>query len=490
MNDLLSSTATTDFERIFHPRRLAIVGVSTEGLGFGSGIFHSLRSIGFAGEIFLVNPKGGSLNGVPILPSVADIPGAIDFAIIAVQARAVPEVLEMCRRKGAAGAEVFSSGFRELGTEEGLMLEQQVVQVARRGIRVIGPNCFGIYCPASGLTVLPGPDLSRESGPVAFLSQSGGMAIDFANTGKSIGLRFSKMVSFGNGADLREVELLRYLTDDPETGIITLYIEGIADGSAFFDAMRAAARRKPVIVYKGGLSDAGARAVQSHTASMGGSRRIWRAMLRQVNAVQVRDLPEMSQAALAFAMLPPRPFRRISVLGGGGALGVAAADAAEPFGLTIPAFDPSLVERIEAILPRPGSSAGNPVDVANPYVAPEVLKEVLLLAAEDPRIELQIFISLLSHYKNMARVMGLPVKEVAPYRDLAAHFQEVARRTGKPVVVVLPNPRRGLDHLDVVEMIALARRTFMEHGIVVFDELHEALRAIGHLNAYYGRKRA
>ncbi|MCJ8501192.1 CoA-binding protein [Desulfatitalea alkaliphila] len=488
MNDMPSSTVTTDFERIFHPRRIAIVGVSTRGPGFGSGIFHSLRTIGFEGEIFLVNPKGGTLDGVPILPSVADIPGAIDFAIIAVQARAVPEALELCRRKGAAGAEIFSSGFKELGTEEGRLLEQQVVQVARRGIRVIGPNCFGIYCPASGLTVLPGPDLSRESGPVAFLSQSGGMAIDFANTGKSIGLRFSKMVSFGNGADLREVELLRYLTDDAETGVITLYIEGVADGAAFFDAMRAAARRKPVIVYKGGLSNAGARAVQSHTASMGGSRRIWRAMLRQVNAVQVRDLPEMSQAALAFAMLPPRPFRRISVLGGGGALGVAAADAAEPFGLTIPAFDPPLVERIEAILPRPGSSAGNPVDVANPFVAPEVLKEVLLLAAEDPRIELQIFISLLSHYKNMARMMGLPVKEVAPYRDLAAHFQEVARRTGKPVVVVLPNPRRGLDHLDVVEMIALARRTFMAHGIVVFDELHEALRAIGHLNVHYGRK--
>jgi acyl-CoA synthetase (NDP forming) len=232
----------TNFERIFHPQRIAVVGVSTEGTGFGSGIVYSLNAMGFAGEIFLVNPKGGVLNGTPILPSVADIPGTIDLAIIAVQARAVPEVLEVCRQKGAAGAEIFSSGFKEMGTDEGILLERQIVQIAKRGIRVIGPNCFGIYCPKSGLTVLPGPDLSRESGPVGFLSQSGGMAIDFANTGKSIGLRFSKMVSYGNGADLRETELLRYLADDPETGVITLYIEGIADGEAFFAAIRQAAR--------------------------------------------------------------------------------------------------------------------------------------------------------------------------------------------------------------------------------------------------------
>jgi acyl-CoA synthetase (NDP forming) len=486
MSDMDKTYAQTDFERIFHPKRIAIVGVSTEGAGFGSGIFYSLRTIGFAGDIFLINPKGGSLNGTPILPSVADIPGTIDFAIIAVQARAVPEVLELCRQKGAAGAEILSAGFKELGTEDGLLLERQVVQVARRGIRVIGPNCFGIYCPRSGLTVLPGPDLSRDSGPVAFLSQSGGMAVDFSNTGKSIGLTFSKVVSFGNGADLREVELLRHLGDDPETGVITMYCEGIADGDAFFDTLREVCRKKPVIVYKGGLSDAGARAVQSHTASMGGSRRIWQSILKQANAVQVRDMPEMGQAALAFTLLPRRPFTRISVLGGGGALGVAAADAAEPFGVRIPAFDPELSRRIEAILPRPGSSAGNPVDVANPFVPPKVLKQTLLMAAEDPRIDLQIFISLMSHYKNMARLAGKPVKEVAPYRELAADFRQVAEETGKPVVVVMPNPRRGMDHLDVVEMMIEARRVFIEHGIAVFDDLREGLRAIGHLNAYYG----
>jgi acyl-CoA synthetase (NDP forming) len=478
----------TDFERIFHPGKVAIVGVSQEGLGFGAGIFSSLRLIGFDGEIFLVNPKGGTLNGETIYRSVADIPGSIDFAIIAVAARAVPEVLDACRRKGAAGAEIFSSGFKELGTAEGAALEQEIVAVAARGIRVIGPNCFGIYCPKSGLTVLPGPDLSRETGPVAFSTQSGGMAVDFANAGKSVGLKFSKVVSFGNGCDLRETDLLEYFRDDPETGMVAMYIEGIRDGDAFFAALKRTAAKKPVIVNKGGLSAAGSRAVQSHTASMGGSREIWQSILRQAKAVQVGDMAEMVQACLAFSLLPQRTFRNITVLGGGGALGVAAADLAEVYGVQMPAFAPDLAARIDDLLPKPGSSPGNPVDVANPFVPPKTLREIMRLAATDERIDLQIFTSLIHHYKNITMMMGKPIKEVTPYLELADDIKAVVAETGKPIVVILSNPKSGPDHLDVVEMFVDARHAFIERGIPVFADLRDALRAIGHVNAYYERK--
>ncbi|MDD4356907.1 MAG: CoA-binding protein, partial [Smithellaceae bacterium] len=243
----------TDYQRIFHPRTLAIIGVSAEegSAGFGTGMLKSIMAMGFEGKIYPVNPKGGNISGMEIFKRVEDIPEKIDFAVIAVSARHVPDALEACRKKGAAGAEILSSGFGELGTEEGKALEKQLQETAARGIRVIGPNCFGIYCPASGLTLLPGPDLSRISGPVAFLAQSGGMAIDLAHAGNYLGIRFSKMVSFGNGVDLRESELLRYLADDPETQVISMYIEGIKDGEDFFLAIKKAASRKPVIVFKG-----------------------------------------------------------------------------------------------------------------------------------------------------------------------------------------------------------------------------------------------
>lgn len=484
------SATPPDLDRIFHPQKIAIIGVSQSGVGFGSEIFNSLRAIGYGGEVFLVNPKGGTLQGETIHQRIEDIPGNFDLAIIAVAAHAVPEALEACRKKGAAGAEIFSSGFKELGTADGTALEREIARIAAKGIRVIGPNCFGIYCPKSGLTVLPGPDLSRETGPIAFSSQSGGMSVDFANLGRSMGLKFSKVVSFGNGADLRETELLQYFGDDSDTGIITMYIEGVQDGDAFYKTLKSVAARKPVIVNKGGLSEAGGRAVSSHTASMGGSGKIWQSILRQANAVQVKDMAEMAQASQIFSMVPPGVYRNISVLGGGGALGVAAADAAETFGVKIPPFADDLARRIDALLPKPGSSPDNPVDVANPFVPPKTLKEIMRSAATDKRIDLQIFSSLLHHYTNPARMTGKPLKSVTPYLELADDIRDVVTESGKPIIVILSNPKNGPSNLEVVEMFVDARHAFIERGIPVFDSLFEALRAIGHLNSYYERNNA
>ena len=478
----------TDFERIFHPKRIAIVGVSADESsgGFGAGMYRAISAMGFEGEIFLVNPKGGMISGLNIFRRIEDIPEEIDFAIIAVTARLVPEALEACRKKGAAGAEILSSGFSELGTKEGRQLDLQLKEIAARGIRVVGPNCFGIYCPKSGLTMLPGPDLSRISGPVAFLAQSGGMAIDFAHAARWMGIRFSKVVSFGNGTDLRETDLLRYLKDDPETQVISMYIEGINDGDTFFREIKAAAGKKPVIVLKGGLSQAGARSVASHTSSMGGSRVIWQSVLRQAGALQVHDKDELAQASMAFALLPPRSFKSISIVGGGGAIGVTACDIAETYGIDIPPFSDDLQARIGNHLPRPGSSALNPVDVANPFVAPPILKEVLLAAAEDEQVELQIIVSLLFHYGTIARMFNKPVAEVVPFRELAEAVRDVVDRTGKPVVAVLPNAKRGLDNMEITQMIAMARQEYIDRDIPVFDELHDAIRAIANVNIYYG----
>jgi acyl-CoA synthetase (NDP forming) len=314
------------------------------------------------------------------------------------------------------------------------------------------------------------------------------MAIDFAHKGKWMGIRFSKVISFGNGTDLRETELLQYLADDPETKVICMYIEGIKDGDAFFESIKYAAKKKPVIVCKGGLSQAGNRSVASHTASMGGSRVIWQSVLKQVNAIQVQDLNELAEAALVFSLLPAGISKRISVIGGGGALGVSACDAAEVLGIEVPPFSKEQQESIGQYLPKPGSSAINPIDVANPFVSPLALKEILLQAGKDSRVDLQIIVSLLYHYKVMATAMGLKVADVAPFRELAGVIGDVVKTTGKPVVIVLPNPKKGLDDLDLTEMLVLARSEFLERDLPVFDELPDALRAIGHVNSYFEQR--
>ena len=489
----MENDATTgqksDFERIFHPRRVAIVGVSAQGMGFGRGILDSLLAIGFEGEIFPVNPKGGEVFGLKIYPRIEDIPGEIDFAILAVAAPLVPEALAACRRKGAAGAEILSAGFKEMATPEGLALEEAIQAEARQGIRVVGPNCFGIYCPRSGLTLLPGPDLSRKSGPVAFLSQSGGMAIDLAFAGMGMGFGFSKMISFGNGADLRETELLDYLADDPDTGIIALYMEGVTDGTPFLRALKNAASRKPVIVYKGGLSEAGSRAVASHTASMGGSRILWESAIRQAGAVQVQNFEDLCHACIAFSHLPVRVYQGMTVLGGGGALGVAACDAAEANGLYLPRLEGAIFDAVNGALPKPGSSAANPIDVANPFVPPEALKTVLLEAGKDERVHIQIQVTLLYHFKAMAKRLGLSsLRDAAPLKAFAEGAKTAFETTDKPVVLVLPDCRQALDDLDVADLMRLARQTFLESGIPVFPTLHGALRAISQVSDYAKRR--
>jgi acyl-CoA synthetase (NDP forming) len=483
-----TSVQHSQLERIFHPNRIAVIGVSGGSLGFGSRTIMTLLEFGYKGEICPVNPKGGTISGLKIFKTLEEIPGELDLAIIAVPAPLVPEALEACRKKGVVGAEILSAGFKELGTPEGRGLEEEIKRISQKGIRVVGPNCFGIYCPAGGLTILPGPEFPHESGPVAFLAQSGGMAGEFVMNGKSLGLKFSKVVSFGNGVDLRETELLQYLGDDPETRVICMYMEGVEDGRAFFKVLKEVTAKKPVIIYKGGLSKSGRRAVVSHTASLGGSRQIWESMMRQANAVQVKNSWEMAQACLAFVTLPQRAFPGIAVVGGGGALGVTACDTAESIGIELPLLPPDIQEKIMAILPRPGSSASNPVDAANPGVPPEILKEVLLKSGEWKTIDLQILIQLFYIYKSILRLGETTLDEATPYRPLAQALQEVHDQTGKPVVLILPNSRRDLEDLDIEEVRRKACRLFFEKGVLTFENLTDAFRAIDQVSRYYARR--
>ncbi|MDY6968078.1 MAG: CoA-binding protein [Spirochaetota bacterium] len=488
-SELEDNKKFSEFDRIFNPKSIAVIGVSSKGSGYGGGIIRSLQGVGYEGNIFAVNPKGGEFAGIKIYKSMEDIPELIDFAIITVPAQHVPEALEVCRQKGVSGAEILSAGFKETGTKEGIALEEEIKRIAAKGIRVIGPNCFGIYCPKSGLTVVPGPDLSRESGHVAFLSQSGAMTIDFAYMGNWMGIKFSKVVSFGNGSDLRDTELLEYLSVDPETHVICMYIEGVDDGRSFFRILKDTAKRKPVIIYKGGLSEAGKRAVTSHTASMGGNREVWESLLRQCNAVQVNDLIEMANASLAFSQLPARVYKGLSVTGGSGALGVSASDTAEIFGLSVPLFKKDIRDKIDKILPKPGSSSPNPIDVANAYFRPHRLKEVLLHAATDEKIDLHVVIKLLHHYKSLVIKLNLDsVKEVTPYKDLAENLKEVADRSNKPVIVVLPNIRQEVEAIDIEEMMREAKKELLNKGIAVFDDIKEALKAVSHVSVFYSRQ--
>jgi acyl-CoA synthetase (NDP forming) len=278
-----------DFDQIdgiVNARSLAVVGASNSPTKFGYMFTRSQVSMGFDGPLYLVNPNEDEIMGRPAYPDIRSLPEAPDIVYLTIPAHRSMEVLEDCAHVGVKAVIIVASGFREIG-ESGRKLEGEALAIARgAGFRVIGPNCFGIYNPRNGLTLLPGHDFSTKPGDVAFISQSGGYSAHVARQGKSLGVDFSAVISYGNAADLDESDFLEYFTEDPNTAIITAYLEGAKDGARVARVLQAAAAAKPVVVWKVGKGESSRRAVVSHTGSLAGSSALWDSLIRQSGAIE------------------------------------------------------------------------------------------------------------------------------------------------------------------------------------------------------------
>jgi len=354
-----------------------------------AGFLVALQDIKFEGPIYPVNPHHEEILGLKCYPSLLEIPGPVDHVIFSVPTKAVPHVFEECVAKGVKTIHFFTSGFSETGEAEGAELERRIAARAREvGIRLIGPNCMGLYCPSSKLAAMPGSPV--EPGPVGFLSQSGGNTGDVIFTAAPRGIRFSKVVSYGNASDLNEIDFLEYLAADPETEIIIAYIEGVRDGRRFFDALRHASARKPVIVLKGGRTEGGERAVFSHTASLAGSARVFDAALRQASAVRVDSVDELVDLTVAFRFVEPPQGRGAAVVGPGGGFSVFAADEVNEAGLALPELSPTVQQELRSFTPIAGTSVRNPVDT-NVIMEFNKLTDTLRIVASDPNVDVVLF---------------------------------------------------------------------------------------------------
>jgi len=311
---------------LFHPRSIALAGITTANPEHWTRVFlDALTEIGFERPIYLVNPKGGEIQGYKVYKNLRDIPGTVDYVISTVPAQASPGLVEECDTKGVRAIHFCTAGFSETGEEEGARLEAQLVETSRRkGIRIIGPNCMGIYCPQSRLSF--GIGFPKESGHVAFVSQSGGNAGSLVRQAAWRGVRFSKGISYGNACDLNESDFLEYLADDPDTKIIGLYIEGVKDGARFHRALERAAKEKVVVLLKGGVTHGGTRAASGHTGSLAGAEVIWDALCRQFGIIRVYSLEEMADILQTLLFMPIPKGRNVALIGTGGGNSVLVAD--------------------------------------------------------------------------------------------------------------------------------------------------------------------
>ena len=357
--------STPALEYIFHPKSIALVGAATDPVHWWINEYYidPLIKFGYTGKIYAVNPKGGEAKGMKVYPSLADIDGPIDHVISAIPARNCPELVRECRDRGVKVVQFFTAGFAETGDPEGIALQNRIVEIAKgSGMRLLGPNCMGLYCPATKISFCF--NYPQESGPIGLISQSGSNSTYIVRSAAVRGLRFSKVVSHGNACDINECDLLEYLTDDPETKVIAAYIEGIKDGPRFRRVLARAAATKPVVIYKGGFSEAGGRAAATHTGSLAGSYAAFESLLRQLGAVPVQSVGEMVDMLVAILRMKPPRGRNVCAVGNGGGGSVLATDEFEKAGFRLPGIPPEVRDNIRRLVPPAGSMTRNPIDAS------------------------------------------------------------------------------------------------------------------------------
>src|SRR5512136_2726887 len=348
-------------EAFTQPKGVAVVGASPSPGKLGHAVLQNVIQYGYTGHIYPINPNAREILGLPAYPSVLDIPGPVDLAVVLVPAKAVPGVLEECGQKGIRGAVVISAGFREVG-REGRQLEQQLVETARRyGIRVVGPNVLGIIDTVIGLNGSFAAGMPRQ-GHIAFMSQSGALCTSILDMALGQGIGFSRFYSIGNKADLNEIDFLRAWADDAETNVIVAYLEGIANGAEFMQVARQVTRRKPIVAIKSGTTSAGSRAASSHTGTLAGSEKAYDAAFKQVGIVRAGSVQDLFDYAQAFARQPLPDSDAVAVVTNAGGPGIMASDAIERIGMRLASLTPEIQQKLRVALPA-AASVVNPIDV-------------------------------------------------------------------------------------------------------------------------------
>lgn len=413
-------------DRAFNPQSVAVVGDSRRN------DFEWLRGqSSFQGRLYSVQVNSESANaisamGIANYTSLLDIPEPIDLAIVAVPRAAVLGVLEDCIRKEVTAVHVFTSGFSEAGTADGIELGRLIATRAEQAnLHVIGPNCMGIFNPAIGLRQ-SAEQYTSAGGMIGFIAQSGGYALTFSLEAHLQGIDINKSVSFGNGTVLDFTEFLRYLGSDPAIKAIGVYLEGVKDGRAFLKVLREVSPVKPIVMWKGGRTTDGARAIASHTGALAMSQDVWDAAMKQCGAIQVSDRDELIDTLKCLIYLPPIYGDRVTIAGGSGGHSVTTTDAFVEAGLSVPPLTQQSYDELAPFFDVPGGSYKNPIDTAGPVARD--MSAIMGILGRDPNIDI---IVLMISTKPGLRITA---DQIETSIDLV---QNMRTRTSKPVMVVV-----------------------------------------------------
>ena len=409
MNDLFS-----EIDDIFHSKSLAVYGVSRKG-GLGNILLQGFIDQKFP-KIFIINPKitepNVNIMGISVFSDLKSIGEPVDLVIISTHPKFVRDIVIECGENGVKAIIIFSAGFGEKN-EEGKNAEKELLKIARKyKMRLIGPNCMGFYCPSSGLSFFPA--LPTESGSLGFISQSGSIANLLAFVSMMKGIHFSKAISYGNGIDLNFNDFLEYLGEDPETKLIACYMEGLDDGKRFINLVKKI--KKPIIIWKAGITPAGSRAAQSHTGSICGNNMLWNNVFNRYGIFRIYNLEQMVSMIQAFINPIPVKDCRVAILSGPGGPAVSAADACQMENLKLAELTNATKMKLQEVIPEFGSSISNPIDLSlQVQFDPMLEKNAYEIVGMDPQVDMIfIYLSMLTpRYKDLIKLQEKMSKPIA-----------------------------------------------------------------------------
>ena len=456
-------------DRMFHPTSIAVVGASssTEETGW----VKRLLDFDYKGQIYPINPKVKEIQGLRAYANICDAPDPVDYAILNVPARSTLQALRDCVAKGVKFVHCYTAGFGEDGSDEGKRLESEMTKmITGSRTRLLGPNCMGIYCPESGMTF--SEDFPKEKGRIAVVSQSGAEASRLVLLCQDVNLYFSKVISYGNAADLDALDFLEYLAQDTETDVIALYVEGVKDGPAFMSAVRKCLEKKPVVILGAGTSENGARAALSHTASVTWPQETWKGFFKQIGAIPALTTDETADIIQGLNRIRKMNGQSVAIVGRGGGIGVVATDICERAGLKVPPFSKETQAKLRGIRPDAGAGLRNPVE---PKLGMEGATEFYLqglpIIDADTETDIILIQMAVDIYGGHAPDLTQILTESA-YALCAA-----ADSIRKPLAVALFTGGRT----DTVLAAAAARDILTKAGIAVFSGVESAARAIARI---------
>jgi acyl-CoA synthetase (NDP forming) len=416
-----------NFRKLFEPKTMAIIGVSLNNDRHPANVVFNKNQLRYPVEVFAVNPRGGVLQGEKVFAHVSEIPDKVDLAVIAVRAEHVPDIVADCIKAQVGGAAVISGGFAEVGQKD---IQDRMASIAREAkFPFIGPNCLGIYSPSNVDTFfIPSERMVQpDPGNVALVSQSGGILVDQMVKFADEGVGLSLAVSVGNKALIRELDLLRYLSKEPNTKVIAFYVEGFEKNEGRDFVLAASECPKPVIVLKAGKSAGGSRAVSSHTASLAGDYEVFSEVLSQYGIVEAKKESELISFCESLSCYQRSIEGKIGVITGSGGHGALSVDVCSSHGLSVPTLSEQVQNEIREKLSssiQTIASIANPIDLTGSAVDDDFVATANGLSST-PEIDC-IIVLLLPYLPGITS-------------DLGARLSQISRRAGKPLVAYVPH---------------------------------------------------